>query len=108
MAEGFGGPVWHASGRGGNERASVAIALAAIRGVGDPGLGEWIDRKGTGSGIVHVQRRLTDAEREAFAVPEPFDVRGTDEEVVRIGRVLDEAPHLRGHLERIYGKALAR
>lgn len=107
MAENFGGPVWHASGRARDERYSLALARSVLHGVGDASLGEWTDRVGMGRGIVHVQRRLTDAEREAFAVPEPYDIRGTEEEERRIGVVIAEAPHLRAQLERMYGRALA-
>lgn len=96
MAENYGGPVWHASGRGKNENASKRIALAGIVGVGDPKLGQWVDLKGVRGGIVHVQRRLTDEERETFEVPEPYDIRGTEEEQRRIAAVLTEAPYLVG------------
>lgn len=106
MAENFGGPVWHASGRGRSRDASLSIALRALNGAGDQLLGQWIDDKGMGRGIVHVQRRLTDAEREAFAVPEPYDIRGTDEERKRIRRVIEEAPYLRANLEAIYERVL--
>lgn len=97
MAENFGGPVWHASGRGRDLRASRQIALDGLLGVGDPTLGQWID-EGMGRGIVHVQRRMTAAEREEFSVPEPFDIRGTEEQRRRIAVVLSEAPYLRGRL----------
>jgi hypothetical protein len=95
VAENFGGPVWHASGRGKNLSESRRIALDGLRGVGDVTLGQWIDEKGMGRGVVHVQRRLTQAERDEFGVPEPFDIRGTEEQARRIAVVLAEAPYLR-------------
>lgn len=98
MEERFGGPVWHASGRGRTRQESKAIALAALANVGDRELGEWIDEEGTGRGIVHVIRRLSAAEREHFGVPEPFDIRGTAEEERRIAVVFAESPDLRARL----------
>lgn len=96
MEERFGGPVWHASGKGTTARESKRIALAGLAGVGDAKLGQWVDEVGAGRGIVHVMRRMTDAEREAYGVPEPFDIRGTPEETRRIEAVYAEAPYLRG------------
>lgn len=98
MAENFGGPVWHASGQGKNANASKRIALSGIVGVGDPRLGQWIDLKGVRGGIVHVQRRLTEEERAVFGVPEPYDIRGSEEERRRIASVYAEAPYLLGIL----------
>jgi hypothetical protein len=95
VAENFGGPVWHASGKGRNERESLRLCQLALSGVGDRSLGEWTDREGTGRGIVHVQRRLTEAERQAFAVPQPYDIRGSAEEQRRLAVVYAEAPYLR-------------
>lgn len=66
----------------------------ALNGVGDKDLGQWED-DGMGRGVYHVQRRLTAEEREAFSVPEPYDIRGTEEEERRIALVLAEAPYLR-------------
>lgn len=96
MAENFGGPVWHASGKGSTAKESRRIALAGLNGVGDSAAGQWIDEVGGGRGIVHVQRRLTEAEREQFGVPEPYDIRGTPEQERRIAVVYAEAPYLRG------------
>lgn len=76
---------------------SRALALMALDGVGDKTLGQWEDA-GMGRAIHHVQRRLTMEEREAFGVPEPFDIRGTEEEQRRIALVFAEAPYLRGRL----------
>lgn len=97
MEENFGGPVWHASGStpDGNPRDGRRLARAGLAGVGDAVLGEWT-YDGERPGIVHVIRRLTGAEREAFGVPEPYDIRGTAEERIRVVRVYAEAPHLIG------------
>lgn len=95
--ENFGGPVWHASARGKTLSDSKRLARAALNGVGDALLGQWEGVQGRPE-IWHVQRRLTDAEREAFAVPAPIDIRGTDEERARIASVYEEAPHLAGRL----------
>lgn len=95
--ENFGGPVWHASGCGRKLADSKTICHAALRGAGDAALGEWEGVLGRGD-IWHVQRRLTDDERAQFAVPEPYDIRGTDEEHARIQAVFAEAPHLAGRL----------
>jgi hypothetical protein len=97
VEEAFGGPVWHASGRGATKIDSRRIALDGLRGVGNALLGQWIS-DGLRDGIVHVQRRLSVEEREEFGVPEPFDIRGTPEEERRIAAVYAEAPHLRGRL----------
>jgi hypothetical protein len=97
VEEAFGGPVWHASGRGRTASESRRIALDGIRGVGDASLGEWVS-DGIRAGIVHVQRRLSQDERERFAVPAPYDIRGTEEERQRITAVYREAPYLRGRL----------
>lgn len=89
--------MWHASGCGRTLNESRSIALQVVSGVGDPALGEWQGIQGR-SDIWHVQRRLTAEEREAFGVPEPRDIRGTDEELERIAVVLVEAPHLASKL----------
>lgn len=97
MAEDFGGPVWHASGRGKDKHASKQVALYGLLGVGDAKLGEWT-QDGEHPGIVHVQRRLTAAERAQYNVPEPYDIRGTPEEQRRIAMVLQEAPYVARYL----------
>jgi hypothetical protein len=97
VAEDFGGPVWHASGLGRNERESRRIALDGIGFAGEVTLGQWISA-GVRQGIIHVQRRLSVEERDEFGVPEPYDIRGTAEEHRRIAAVYAEAPHLRGRL----------
>lgn len=97
MAENFGGPVWHASGKGRSRRESRSLALSVIEGVGDKTLGQW-EEDGVREGIVHVQRRLTAEERAEFSVPEPYDIRGTDEESKRIAVVYAEAPYLHGRM----------
>jgi hypothetical protein len=93
VAENFGGPVWHASGRGRTISDSRQICRDGLRGVGDAALGEW-EYDGVKPGVIHLIRRLSAAERERFAVPEPYDIRGTDEERQRIAAVYAEAPHL--------------
>lgn len=65
-----------------------------LRGVGDASLGEWL-QDGTKDGVVHLLRRLSAAEQIEFAVPQPFDIRGTAEERDRIASVYSEAPYLR-------------
>lgn len=97
MAENYGGPVWHASGCGRNLKASRRICLDALAGVGDQALGQW-EHEGENPGVWHIQRRLSAAEREAFSVPEPYDIRGTDQETQLIVSVLTEAPYLAGPL----------
>ena len=88
--------MWHASGKGKNQRDSLRIALMGIADVGDAAAGEWRDLKGVRGGIVHVQRRLSTEEQERFSVPEPYDIRGTIEEHRRIAAVYAGAPYLRG------------
>lgn len=97
MEEQFGGPVWHASGSTleGNTRDGRRLARAGLAGVGDATLGEWTF-DGERAGVVHVIRRLSDDERAEFAVPAPYDIRGTREENARIAAVYDESPHLIG------------
>jgi hypothetical protein len=108
VAENYGGPVWHASARGATQRESLRIARLGLQGVGAATLGEWTDTVGMGRGIVHVQRRLTDEEREAHAVPEPYDIRGTDEERDRLRVTLEELPeNERRQIATMYAKALA-
>jgi hypothetical protein len=72
--------VWHASGCGRDIFASLRLAKAALRGVGDARLGEWVERGG--NGIYHVRRRLS-AEEQAV-VGEARDIRGTGEERERL------------------------
>jgi hypothetical protein len=87
----FGGPVWHASGRG-THGDGRQIALAALEGVGDERLGQW-EEKGRG-GVWHVRRRLSDEEQRV--VGDALDVRGTPEEEARLHALLKAvAPELR-------------
>lgn len=89
MESNFGGPVWHASGRGLRESDSWTIAEHAIRAVGDASLGEWRAPGTAGSGVVHLRRRLT-AEEAATYGHVVRDIRGSDEEQVRLARVYAE------------------
>jgi hypothetical protein len=97
VEENFGGPVWHASGRGRTISDSRRICRDGLRDVGDAALGEW-EFDGEKRGVVHVIRRLSATERVRFAVPDPYDIRGTEEEHQRITAVYAEAPHLVGRL----------
>ena len=63
-------------------------AVNALRGVGDPQLGEWIE---VGDAAVHVRRRLSERERRAAGGLDVRDIRGTDEHHLRVTRLL---PHL--------------
>ena len=94
MGENYGGPVWHASGCGGTLRHSHRICVDGLHGVGDSTVGQWVF-VGENPRIIHMIRRLTVAERVEFGVPEPYDIRGTVEERVRIASVYAEAPYLR-------------
>jgi hypothetical protein len=82
----LGGPVWHASAapmRGIPVRDVLRnIALAALRGVGDPTLGEWEEWTGR---AFHVRRRLSAAEQRR--VGDVVDIRGTPEVEQRLARV---------------------
>lgn len=91
---GFGGPVWHASARAADETVAWALAERALSDVGDAGLGEWRER-GHG-GTVHLRRRLTAAERGGAGGLDVRDIRGREEERVRLGKLLREVPQLRG------------
>ncbi len=97
---GFGGPVWHASARAANESVGWALAGRALEGVGDPSLGEWREAGSPGSGVVHIRRRLTDAERRASrGALRVRDIRGSEEERRRLSDLLRDAPYLRGVLD---------
>jgi hypothetical protein len=69
------------------------MAERALQGVGDATLGEWRERGH--NGVVHIRRRLSDAERAEAGGLNVRDVRGTDEERGRIRRLLRDAPQLR-------------
>lgn len=81
----FGGPVWHASGRGTHPGQARRIALSALEGVGNASLGEW-EEKGN-NGVYHVRRRLSAEEQNM--VGDARDIRGTTEESKRISALLD-------------------
>lgn len=96
---GLGGPVWHASAQASQESIAWAMADRALRGVGDPGLGEW--RETGRNGVMHIRRRLTDQERRLARHPRDVDqlqvrdIRGSDEEAQRLRRLVRDAPYLR-------------
>jgi hypothetical protein len=77
----FGGPVWHASGRGKDVLTSRWLAMRTLEGCGSALLGQWVDDRRP-HGVVHVRRRLTPA--EASHVNELRDIRGTVEERDRL------------------------
>ena len=93
---GFGGPVWHASARAATEPISWAIAGRALLNVGDAKLGEW--REVGNGGVVHLRRRLSDAERAAMGGLDVCDIRNTPEEYSRLRALFAAAPHLRSLL----------
>jgi hypothetical protein len=64
-----------------------AIALAALRGVGDPTLGEWRE---VGTRACHVRRRLSGV--EAARVGPVRDLRGDRESLTRLWRALQWLP----------------
>lgn len=87
----FGGPVWHASARTATYDTSVALALRALKGIGDEAAGQWIERGN--NGVAHIRRRLTPSEvaRSRCVLR---DIRGTMEEADRLAKLLRDAPHL--------------
>lgn len=100
MELGLGGPVWHASARAATEGTAWTLVERVLQGVGDPSLGEWREHGSPGSGVVHIRRRLTDAERAASrGALTVRDIRGSTEEKQRLARLLADAPHLRGYLD---------
>jgi hypothetical protein len=95
---GMGGPVWHASASAVTTPTAWAMAERALHGVGDATLGEW--RESGNGGVVHIRRRLSDAEREAVGGLDVTDIRGTENERARMRALFSDAPHLRGLLPR--------
>lgn len=85
----FGGPVWHASGRGKDVLTSRWLAMRALEGCGSALLGQWVEDRRPG-GVVHVRRRLTPA--EAAHVNELRDIRGTPEERERLSAIACVVP----------------
>ena len=76
----LGGPVWHASTSMGPRRLQSwdeleTVARAALDGVGDTKLGEWVEQ---GNQIFHLRRRLSVDEQDQHVGP-VVDVRQTDE-----------------------------
>lgn len=99
MQRDFGGPVWHASGRGADDAASWAIAERALEGVGDAALGEWRETGSPGSGVVHIRRRLSSREAGNHRLT-VRDIRGSDEEQRRLAVVAAELDAIYGRLFR--------
>jgi len=56
--------------------------MMALTGVGDKERGEW--RFEGNNGVYHIQRRLNVIEATDYDVPDPYDIRGTQEEKDRI------------------------
>ncbi len=90
--------MWHASASAINEATAWALAERALDGVGEPALGEWRERGRRG--VVHLRRRLSDAERAGAGDLGVRDVRGTAEEAARLDRLAREVPALRDYLRR--------
>jgi len=65
------------------------VALEALGGVGDGGLGEW---KEIGDKAVHIRRRVSDRERASIGGLDVVDVRGTPEATRRIDRIRPFVP----------------
>jgi hypothetical protein len=93
------GPVWHASARGATVAQSEAMALRALRGVGNARSGQWTERGR--AEVVHVRRRLS--ANEAAIVGEVVDIRGTPEERERLLALVAEAsPRISAWVRREY------
>ena len=104
--------MWHASGHAYRlkgepsliEKLSLAIAHAALQGVGDPELGEWIERgnpgPGNGSRIMHIRRRLSTEEviDSGLIVR---DLRDTPEGIARLRKLFLQFPQLGPLAEKI-------
>lgn len=88
--------MWHASARAATEATAWALALRALDGVGDRSLGQWRERGRRG--VMHIRRRLSDAERAQAGGLIVRDVRGTEEERQRIRAILADAPYLAPYL----------
>lgn len=80
--------MWHASVHrlgtrtvAGREEELLALCFAALDGVGDPSLGEWVE---VGEVAMHLRRRLTPAEQAPIGPA--VDVRGTPEHQRRMNR----------------------
>jgi hypothetical protein len=80
---------------------SLRLALDALRGVGDPTLGEWRQVGDRSPRIVHVRRRLS--REEAAQIPGGLrDIRGTPEQAQRITALLKDAPYLARAVAQLY------
>lgn len=91
--------MWHASAEAANASLAWRMAERALKGVGDPSLGEW--RETGRTGIMHLRRRLSDQERKIAGDLQVRDIRGSDEERRRLARLLRDAPYLRPLLEHV-------
>lgn len=87
--------MWHASAKpyAMDIRLAEEMALAALKGVGDPSLGEWRERGA--AGVFHIRRRLTDAELQLAGGLQVRDIRGTPEERKRFALLYADTPALR-------------
>lgn len=95
--------MWHASGSGLTYQQSAALAEQALRGVGDPKLGEWRER-GDGT-VFHIRRRLAEWEQRRYGVLHVRDIRGTNEETWRLKSLVRDAPHLAEFFPQLFGGA---
>lgn len=114
----FGGPVWHASGnsrmrfpphlhdklsKNAQDQQSMHIAIAALRDVGDPELGEWIEEGGpgpSGATIWHIRRRLSMKEQADRRI-DVIDMRDTEDGNIRLRKLFTYQPELKAHAQRI-------
>lgn len=101
MENEYGGPVWHASaapleGWNPDKHFLRQCCFAALRGVGDAGIGQF-EEFPTGFAY-HVKRRLT--EEEQAQIGDVIDIRGTTEADERYMAVRQYLPlHLRNWRE---------
>jgi hypothetical protein len=80
------------------DEQSKQIAVDALSGVGDAGLGEWIQEGNPGptggARVWHVRRRLSTAEQAASGLS-ISDLRGTDDGTARLRKLFLQFPHLK-------------
>lgn len=78
------------------DEQSQKIARAALMGVGDASLGEWVQKgnPGPSGGCVwHVRRRLSEREQTHFGLS-VVDMRDTDTGIARLRKLFFSYPHL--------------